>query len=210
MLSVAKLDELRPEKIIPKELNLLYYKSKTPDLLRKYKEYNESRVNIEIVPYKDESFNVFTFIDFTLAIDIDYHVLYEMKTKSNTKIAKIEVYKRPNKKSNEEDCQDENENYSFKIQIGENFSYICVSERYNMKQFSYKNVDDTCCIAFLENDIDDLDSTYYNFRKDSLLYQTAKYFANSKHACPKCMKSIFTRFQSQPTRNIKKRNWTNK
>ena len=87
---------LRPKLNLPKQINILYYRSKKPGLLEKYKNYKTSRQIIEIVPYDKQCFDPISFIEFATALNKKFCVINEMSTISNTKNAHINVFKRKN------------------------------------------------------------------------------------------------------------------
>ena len=58
MITKETLNELRLEKKLPKDIIVLSYESKEPGLLLKYKNYIISRQMIEIVPFKEDHFDI--------------------------------------------------------------------------------------------------------------------------------------------------------
>lgn len=185
---------------------LLYYKSKTENMLNTFCTYYKARSNIEIVPIDYEKFDAFSFIDFALALNENgfyyFYVKEPVKTISHSRDAKVEVYR----KSKFENTPPEDE-FAFKIKITENFRDIQVYVKNLMSRFEYTDIEGNKHITFVKSKWDHFQicNYYGQIRKDSLFYNIAIYFANEKRHCPSSLRSIFINFQSDPIKNKKKR-----
>lgn len=91
------------------------------------------------------------------------------------------------------------------IIIGENFDFIYVG--LDLDQFVFTEFNGIWCLMMSEGEFDYLYlyGNYDTFKKDSLLLKVGRYFANLKRKCPKCLRSMYNEFQSEPT-ELKKEN----
>ncbi len=187
---------------------MLYYKSKEDEeLLKTYSEYTRARNNIEIVPMNYEKFDAFSFIDFVLSLNeyslYNYYVKEPVKTISHTKDASVLVFSTSKLHKNQSD----DEEFAFKIRIEENFKNVQVFVRNNMKRFDYSEINENLYITFIKSNFDHFQicDCRNRYPTNSLIHNIAIYFANVKHQCPTGFRSIFENFQSNPTKNKKRR-----
>ena len=189
------LATLRPELVLPPEPKIHYYRSKIPSLLARYKSYRVAKELIEIVPLNKESFDLISFFEFAISINNDFCVINKMTTISKTHTAQIHVYNRTYLEENMHNL--DTNNFSFHIKIYENFNHIEVFTK-NLQGFVYLTKNDVECITFQDLNFypNSIFGDFSDFENDSLLFQTGAYFANTKHICPRIVRSVFVQFQS--------------
>ena len=192
--------QLKPPKVLPDPIQLLYYKSKNQDLLSKYKNYKLAKNVIEIVPFDSEQFDIISYIDFANATET--HGFKKISHSSKTHIFLYKCIK-----SNEGDVEEIESLYSFHIIIDECFRSIKVYIKHNLTQFTYAQKDNNECIvlSIYESNPMNIYGLKPNCKKNSLIFQTGKYFANLNVKCPDWLRQVFINYQSEPTRIKKKK-----
>lgn len=114
---------------------------------------------IEILSLHKESFDIISFFELAISIHNDFCVINKMSAISKTYNAQINFFNR-----------------SFHIKIYENFNHIEVFAKY-LQGFVYLTKNHVECITF--QDLNNIFMDFSNFEKDSLLFHTGIYFANT-------------------------------